>query len=61
VAFEVKAPKGRPSRLQTLQVEAINRTGGTAAIVYSVDDVREIVDMISADTSVPATSESSAS
>jgi Holliday junction resolvase len=61
MALEVKAPKGRPSKLQILQVEAINSAGGTAAIVYSVDDVRQIVDMINAGICLRAKSENSAS
>lgn len=42
VAFEVKAGKNRPTKLQAATIEAIRKAGGTAAVVYSVDDVKRV-------------------
>ena len=42
VAFEVKAGKNRPTKLQAATIEAIRRAGGTAAVVYSVEDVKRV-------------------
>ena len=41
--FEVKTETGRPTELQKATIRKINRAGGTAAIVRSVDDVRRIL------------------
>ena len=42
--FEVKTEKGRPTELQKAMIRKINRAGGTAAVVRSVDDVRCILE-----------------
>lgn len=42
VAFEVKAGKNRPTKLQAATIEAIRKAGGTAAVVYSVEDVKRV-------------------
>lgn len=42
--FEVKTETGRPTELQKATIRKINRAGGTAAIVRSVDDVRRILE-----------------
>ena len=39
-AFEVKAAKGKPTKLQEAILRKINAAGGTSLIVRSVDDVR---------------------
>ena len=40
VAFEVKTDTGRPTRLQEAVIRKINRAGGVALIVRSVEDVK---------------------
>ena len=42
--FEVKTGTGKPTELQKATIRKINRAGGTAAIVRSVDDVRRILE-----------------
>ena len=42
--FEVKTETGRSTELQKATIRKINRAGGTAAIVRSVDDVRRILE-----------------
>lgn len=42
--FEIKTATGRPTELQKATIRKINRAGGTAAIVRSVDDVRRILE-----------------
>ncbi len=42
VALEAKYGKNKPTKLQTATIEAIRNAGGTAAVVYSVDDVRKV-------------------
>ncbi len=38
LALEVKAPKGRVTKIQEKVMHDIQRTGGIAMIVYSVDE-----------------------
>lgn len=38
--FEVKTDVGKPTKLQDATIRKINRAGGTAVIVRSVDDVK---------------------
>ena len=38
--FEVKTDVGKPTKLQDAIIRKINRAGGTAVIVRSVDDVK---------------------
>ena len=38
--FEVKTDVGKPTKLQEATIRKINRAGGTAVIVRSVDDVK---------------------
>ena len=40
VAFEVKTEEGRPSRLQDAVIRKINRAGGLALVVRSVEEVK---------------------
>lgn len=42
-AFEVKAPKGKPTELQTWNLRQIGKAGGVAAVVYSVEDVIKLI------------------
>lgn len=39
IAFEVKAPKGKPSPLQLYHQKLVRDSEGHCAIVYSVDEV----------------------
>ena len=48
VAFEAKVGKNKPTKLQAATIEAIKRAGGTAAVVYSVDDVRQVISELEA-------------
>ena len=40
VALEVKTDTGKPTKLQEAVIRKINRAGGTALIVRSVEDVK---------------------
>lgn len=40
VAIEVKAPGGKPSKLQLAQLRRIENAGGVAMLVESVDEVK---------------------
>ena len=42
-AFEVKAVKGKATPIQLAQIKRIRLTGGTAAVVHTVEEVRELV------------------
>jgi Holliday junction resolvase len=53
VGFEVKRPiVGRVSELQKHRIEQIKSAGGQAFVVYSVEDVKQALDMLSAVTFV---------
>ena len=41
--LEVKAPGNKPSPLQLYQIDQIQQSGGIAGVVYSVDDVKELL------------------
>jgi len=43
VAFEVKTEKGRTTKLQDLNIRKINEADGIAAVVRSVDDVKNVI------------------
>ena len=43
LAFEVKAEKGRLTKLQSVSLEKINEAGGKAYKVTSLDEVRAIL------------------
>lgn len=43
VGFEVKTDKGQPTELQKATIEKIQNSGGTAVVVRSVDEVREVI------------------
>lgn len=42
-AFEVKAPEGKPTKLQEATIRKILAAGGTAVVVRSVDEVRAVI------------------
>lgn len=46
IAFEVKTQKGRVSELQKHHIEEINNRGGLAAVVRSVEEVKEMVKLL---------------
>lgn len=46
LAFEVKAPKGKTSKLQDYHIAKIKRSGGIAAVVKSLEEVEDIIDKI---------------
>ena len=43
--FEVKADKGKPTKLQEAVMRKINAAGGTALVVRSVDEVRALLEV----------------
>ena len=42
IALEVKAKNRKPTLLQHLTINKIKKAGGTAAVVYSLDEVKEL-------------------
>jgi len=48
VAFEVKAPSGKPSKLQEITIAKIKAAMGEACIVRSVGEVKKILDSLEA-------------
>jgi hypothetical protein len=46
IAFEVKTEKGKLTVLQALTIRQIQKAGGTAAVVRSVDDARRVIESI---------------
>jgi len=46
IGFEVKVPGGKPSKLQEYEIEQIRKSGGSAGIVYSIDDVKKAIEAI---------------
>jgi Holliday junction resolvase len=46
VAFEVKAENGRVSDLQEYNINQIKSSGGSAFVVRSVDEVKQIISAI---------------
>ena len=47
VAFELKIPGNKPSELQKLKMNKIQRAGGTAIAAYSLKDIEVILNEIS--------------
>lgn len=43
VALEAKVGKNQPTPLQAATIEQIRKAGGTAAVVRSVDDVKDVI------------------
>jgi len=50
VAFEVKAPSGRPTKLQEITLQRIKDARGEAFIVRSVQEVQAIIKNLEEDT-----------
>jgi hypothetical protein len=46
VAFEVKAPSGKPSKLQEITIAKIKAAKGEAFIVRSVEEVKKILESL---------------
>lgn len=46
IGFEVKMPKGQPTKLQESTIRKIQRCNGIAAVVHSVSEVRGIIDSL---------------
>jgi hypothetical protein len=46
IAFEVKTEKGKLSVLQAVTIRQIQKAGGTAAVVRSVEEVKAIISQI---------------
>lgn len=42
-AFEVKTDKGKPTALQDINIKNIQKAGGTAAVVRSLEDVKAVL------------------
>lgn len=49
IGLEVKTPKGKPTMQQMKVIEDIGKSGGAAAIVKSVDDVRQFLAYLDGD------------
>ena len=43
IALEAKVGRNKPTKLQAATIEQIQKAGGTAAVVYSVEDVQAIM------------------
>ena len=43
IALEAKVGKNKPTKLQAATIDQIKRAGGTAAVVYSVEDVKAVM------------------
>ena len=43
IGLEVKSDTGRPTKIQLAQMQRIRAAGGTAEIVTSVEDVKDIL------------------
>ena len=43
IALEAKVGRNKPTKLQAATIDQIRRAGGTAAVVYSVEDVQAIM------------------
>ena len=46
LGLEVKLEYNKPSRIQEVKLELINRSGGVGRVVRSVDEVEEVLVMI---------------
>ncbi len=44
IAFEVKTPSGKATKLQEATIRKILNAGGVAAVVHSVDEVKAILE-----------------
>lgn len=46
LGLELKTDKGSPTALQLMKLNEINNNGGLGLIIRSVNDVKELIDMI---------------
>ena len=46
IGFEVKTAKGKTTALQEVNIRNINKAGGTAVVVRSLDDVKTVIDRL---------------
>ena len=46
LGLECKLPGGRPTKLQKRAIEKINRAGGVACRVESVEDVKRVIERV---------------
>lgn len=46
IALEIKIPRGKIEPIQTYTINEINRSGGNAFIVYSVNEAIQILSLI---------------
>jgi len=44
IAFEIKTPSGKTTKLQEATIRKILSAGGVAAVVHSVDEVKAILE-----------------
>ena len=49
IALEAKVGKNKPTKLQSATIDKIRQAGGKAAVVYSVEDVRAVLEESEAD------------
>ena len=43
IALEAKVGKNKPTKLQAATIDKIRQAGGTAAVVYSIEDVKAVL------------------
>ena len=43
LALEAKVGRNKPTKLQAATIDQIKRAGGTAAVVYSIEDVKAVM------------------
>lgn len=46
IALEVKRLGNKPTKIQQYQIEQIQKAGGLAAVVTSVEDVKKVIDNV---------------
>ena len=46
VGLEAKVGNNKPTKLQLATIEQIKAAGGTAAVVYSIDDVKNVIETL---------------
>ena len=46
IALEVKKQGGKVSKLQEVHIRKVKEAGGVAKVVYSLDDVKELIEVL---------------
>lgn len=46
LGIEVKVGNNKPSEIQVAKIDLINKAGGIGAVVWTLDEVKEIIEMI---------------